>query len=99
MALSHPYFNLQNEENLNFNVDFSALESNNTILKSKKGKIPANTDVKAWLENSTLLTNQNSSGFRYLTAKKLNASIFRVTVASVACRALSFFMCHVSTFK
>ena len=50
-------------------MDFSALEIDNAILKSKKRKIPTHTDIEARLENSALLTNYNGSGLCNLTAK------------------------------
>ena len=76
-------------------MDLPALESNSAILKSKKRKIPAHTDIKARLENSALLTNYNRAGLCNLTAKQLNAAIFWIAVATVTCRTLSLFMCHV----
>lgn len=76
------------------NVDFTPLETDNTIHSGKQREVSAHTYVCAGQEFCPALTDDNGADFCRLVTKQLYAPVFRITVAPVFTGALSFFMCH-----
>jgi hypothetical protein len=56
--------------------------------------VAADADVHARVEAGTALANENRSTGNELTGETLDAEHFRLRIATVARRALSFFMSH-----
>jgi hypothetical protein len=75
-------------------VDFSALETDDTFGGSEEGVVSSHADVEAGEEFGAALAYDYRAGRRFLAAEQLYAAILGVAVSAVSGRALTFFMCH-----
>ena len=72
----------------------AAVEADVAVGKGKKGVVPAHADVVAGVELGAALADKDGAGGDELAPVALHAEALAVTVATVACRPLTFFMCH-----
>lgn len=70
-----------------------------TVDFRKKRVITTDSDVHAWVEAGTTLTNENRSAGDELSREALDAEHFRLRVAAVSRRTLSFFVSHENSFS
>ena len=61
---------------------------------AEEGVVPAHADVGAGVEFGAALTDEDGAGEDELAAVAFDAEALAVAVAAVACRSLTFFMCH-----
>ena len=71
-----------------------ALELDHSVAEREESPVFARSDILAWVHFGAALAYQYAPGANRLTASALYAAILWVRVATVAGRALSFFMCH-----
>jgi hypothetical protein len=66
-----------------------------TLCLGKQGVVLSHANIITWEELGATLPNDNSSSLGSLATIELHASELRITVSSVAGRALPFLMCHI----
>ena len=72
----------------------AAIKADVAVGKGEEGVIPTHTDVVAGVELGAALADKNGTGEDELAAKAFHPKALTVAVAAVACRSLTFFMCH-----
>ena len=72
----------------------AAVEADVAVGKGEKSVIATHADVIAGVELGAALADENGAGGNELAAVTFYAKALAVAVAAVACRSLTFFMCH-----
>ena len=72
----------------------AAVEADVAVGKGEEGVVPAHADVVAGVEFGAALADEDGAGEDELAAVAFHAEALAVAVAAVACRSLTFFMCH-----
>ena len=72
----------------------AAIEADVPVGKGEEGVVAAHADVVTGVEFGAALADEDGASENELAAEALHAKTLAMTVAAVACRSLSFFMCH-----
>jgi hypothetical protein len=72
----------------------AAVEADVAVGEGEEGVIAAHADVIAGVELGAALADEDGAGGNELAAVTFHAETLAVAVAAVACRSLTFFMCH-----
>jgi hypothetical protein len=72
----------------------AAIEADMAVGEGEEGVVPSHADVVAGMELGAALTDENGAGEDELSAVPFHAETLAMAVAAVACRSLTFFMCH-----
>ena len=72
----------------------AAIKADVAVGKGEKGMIATHADVVTGVELGAALTDEDGAGENELAAEAFHAETLAVAVAAVACRSLTFFMCH-----
>jgi len=79
---------------IDVNAPIAAVKADVAVGKGEEGVIAAHADIGAGVKLRAALTNEDGAGEDELSAKAFYAETLAVAVAAVACRSLTFFMCH-----
>src|SRR5690349_21296056 len=71
-----------------------ALEAHNAVDLREQGPVSTDADIVAGVELGADLAHEDRTGLHVLAREALHAAHLRVGVATVASRALSFFVSH-----
>jgi hypothetical protein len=72
----------------------AAIEADMAVGEGEEGVVPSHADVVAGMELGAALADENGAGEDELSAVPFHAETLAMAVAAVACRSLTFFMCH-----
>lgn len=78
-----------------YDGDFAAFEDDLAVAEGEEGVVAAAADVETGGERRAALADEDRAGGDRLTVEAFDAEELGIAVATVACGALSLFMCHV----
>ena len=79
---------------IDVNAPIAAVKADVAVGKGEEGVVASHADIVAGVELGAALADEDGSGEDELSAVPLHPKTLAVAVATVACRSLTFFMCH-----